>query len=772
MNIKTLATCGVFLSASLGWTPAALSQMTTPGYPEPVVQWGVQKGETCDHISKVLYGTAQYASLVQRYNRVACGRTTFLPEGLTLVLPASPTQLPDARVRSMHPDVKMRPAGGSWSSAAPGTPLFSNYNVNALEKANADIEFIDRSRILLGENTLVVIYGTAARSKVAQTPPPAVELNSGEIKAGLAALRGESVDVSLPEGSTVSASSRDAVIQRKGKRTTVAVFDGKANVRSGGQTVSVPKHFGTRFVGTETPSAPRPLPPAPLWADTETNSIVLAPKEGGVITASWKAEPSAVSYRFEVARDEQFRDLVVREEIPSKILAFRAENMPPGTYFLSVRAIDKEDYLGIAATAKVIRIISVQVDPGITNSKEIIANPYALISITPSPQLEMALDDGPFGPIWAALDLRRLKPSSIRFRPRGEKDAASIAIKYDKIEVQIAPDPPKDRKHLRVHLQFNGFSTIDIVKRVMPGLRALLPSGLVALPISVDNAGKAQIDIPLQSQDFGKIPLRIVDGYGSPLGTSEAHIPPPPTPKIQAPEPRRIGITAPLASLSPASSLIWWSPTPEDMAAFGTSIGFVKNGPDIDAADMSARVSGRISPRIGIDAQMGYAFQNAWPTDSAAWLGTRIQILSMHQWPIELGGALRLGLPVFENEAPLRIEPSFALGNAGTYWSWLGNLGLRAALTGNENAPHIPTIAPFTLVGGTVNVVSWLRLYGLLDTSLRIGQKSGSGFGGGFTMGAEAGESFFAGALGRVGLWEPSKDGSISAQIVLGYRSR
>ena len=35
----------------------------TPGYPEPVVQWGVQKGETCDDIAKALYGSARWAVL-------------------------------------------------------------------------------------------------------------------------------------------------------------------------------------------------------------------------------------------------------------------------------------------------------------------------------------------------------------------------------------------------------------------------------------------------------------------------------------------------------------------------------------------------------------------------------------------------------------------------------------------------------------------------------------------------------------------------------------
>lgn len=759
------------LAAAL-FTSHAYAEGPTPGYPEPVVQWGVQKGETCDHISKVLYGSSQYASLVQRYNRVACGRTVFLPEGLTLVLPASPTHLPDARVRSMRPDVMMRPSGGAWTKAAPGAPLFSNYNVNALEKANADIEFVDRSRILLGANTLVVIYGTAARSKVGKTTQPSVELNSGEIKAGLAALRGDSVDIAIEGGGSVSASSRDAVIARKGARTTVAVFDGKADVRSGGATISVPKHFGTRFVGAERPAPPRPLPPAPLWEDVDFSSVVLASPEGGQLNAAWKPEPSAVSYRFEVARDEDFHDIVVREEVPSRILAFRAEKMPPGAYFLSVRAIDKDDYLGIPATTRAIRIISVQVEPGQINTKEIVANPYALLSIAPSPGLEMALDDGPFGPVLAAIDLRRIRPANIRFRPRGTESSDAISIKYQKIEARVSAKPSPDKKYLRVEAQFDGFSTVAIEKRVAPSLRALLPSGLAAFPIAVNASGASHVDVPLKSQDFGQTSLRIVDAYGSLLASATADVPAPHAPVSAPEEPRRIGVTAPFVALAPGASLMWWSPTPETSVAFGTTFGFVKNGPGLDAADLSARISGRLSSRIGLDAALGYALENAWSTDSAAWIGARALLLSMEDHPIEFGAALRLGLPIFSGETPLRIEPSLATGKAGTYWSWLANLGVRLRAGPGEQAPHIPAAAPFTLVGGTVNVVSWLRLYGLLDGSLRFGQTQGGRFAGGFSLGAEAGQSFFVGALGRVGIWEPAESGAAWAQFVLGYRAR
>ncbi len=54
----------------------------TAGYPEPVVQWGVQKDETCEDIAKVMYGSAAHVPLIGRYNRVKSADETIQVLGL------------------------------------------------------------------------------------------------------------------------------------------------------------------------------------------------------------------------------------------------------------------------------------------------------------------------------------------------------------------------------------------------------------------------------------------------------------------------------------------------------------------------------------------------------------------------------------------------------------------------------------------------------------------------------------------------------------------
>jgi hypothetical protein len=160
-------------------------------------------------------------------------------------------------LRSLFPDVKARrPA-----ARRPGAPACrcTRTSVNTLDKARADILFVDRTRVVLAEHTLVIIYGTAKKTAVAKTPPT-VELDSGELQAGLAALRGKPVEVAL-QGGRVTAKSRDTSVRAKDKRATVSVFDGTASVASADKKVEVPQNHGTAFVRDKRQS-PRRCPGA------------------------------------------------------------------------------------------------------------------------------------------------------------------------------------------------------------------------------------------------------------------------------------------------------------------------------------------------------------------------------------------------------------------------------------------------------------------------------------------------------------------------------
>lgn len=769
-HVFAVATLG-FSALSVALPDGALAQpKATPDFPEPIVQWGVQRGDTCESIAKILYGSTQHAALVQRYNRVVCGRGTPLAEGMTLVLPASVTTLPDARLRSLRPDVRVRPGGGSWSPAAPGTPLYTNYNVNTLDKARADIEFIDRTRIFLASNTLVVIYGTASRTRVSKTPPPAVELDAGEIKAGLAALRGGgSVDIAVKGGGAISAASRDAVVERKGERTTVAVFDGKAQVKSGGKSVTVPEKYGTRFIGATPPVPPRPLPPPPAWEPGGSGAVVLASSEGGLLTSAWKPEPSAVHYRFEIARDPGFRDLVVREEVPATVRSMRAEKMPPGIYYLSVRAIDKEEYLGIASPMRSVRVVAAKVDAGSLGAAGIEASPYARLSFDPDPAVEMALDQGSFGPMPPSVDLLRRSPKSVRLRVKDGADAASgeieIPIQYKKAAARI--EATVEGSDIRSRISFEGLEGVHIAERVGPVLRVHGLEGARSVPVKpAANAMIAEARAPFP-ENVERARLDIIDRRGAILGTAEIRFPPPPPPpppEPPPPPPPRIGITAPLFAFA-GPNLPWWRPTSEN--AFALSVAGA-GSKDESAGDVSARASGAIG-RFGVDASFGYVFGSDKPENRTAWLGGQVRALRLDASAFELGFGLRAGIPVAGDE-PARIEPSIAIGGAAGEVTWLGNAGTRIRLSDSGGPSGVPAAQAFAILGASFDLFTWLRTHAELDGSLYFDEVVKTPAAGGVTVGMEAGRSFFGGISMRVSPHDGAGQRSVAGQLSLGFR--
>ncbi|WP_433934613.1 FecR domain-containing protein [Sorangium cellulosum] len=781
-------------ASHVGYVGAASGREPTPGYPEAVIQWGVQRGETCDDIAKVLYGSSSHVGLIQRYNRVACGPGATLAEGLTLVLPAEVTSIPDAKIRAMRPDVRARPAGGAWSPATPGMPLLANSSVNTLDEGRADIEFVDRTRVLLAPNTLVVIHGTASRTRVSKTPPAAVELSDGEVKAALAALRGQTVDVASGAG-RVSASSRDAVVQRRGERTTVAVFDGKADVTSGGLSVVVPKDHGTRFVGRAPPARPRPLPQPPEWASAEVAPIALAPAGLGVLSASWKPAPQAAGYRVEVARDPEFNDLVVREEVKPDVVSFRAEKMPAGAYFLRVRVIDREEYLGVGAVRR-FHLVAARAAGGVALSAgEIAASPYGIVELTPSPALELAMDGGPFGPVPERIDLLQRAPRELRLRERGGAASGavtSLPVRYTTVGAAIQASRAADGAALEARVELDGLEGIDVAQRVAPRLIAHLPGGVRSAALTGgDSVGALTARIPLppdatRPDEPLRVRLDVADGRGGVLGTREVDLPAAKVapPGATAPAPPALpvlGAYVPMLPVSAVADVLWLGPTPPAVVAAGAAASRAGDG---WVAAGQVRASGAIGP-LGLDVALRSSpAGDGEAAGSAGWLGARFRVVRLGRSAFELGPTLRLGVPLADAGPPVRIEPGVALGGAADRLTWVVNAGARirvaddggaaddGSAAGGEGGGELaaPPAQGFLVAGGTADAAPWLRLHGALDLHLVHRDGGANDVLGALSAGAEAGGALFGALSVRVSPWRGAGEGPVTAQIAVGLR--
>jgi hypothetical protein len=373
----------VFWFAGVMWwrAPAMAADPSGVGYPEPVVHWLVEPGETCADVAVALYESERHVTLIHRYNDVDC--TQPLPTARLLILPMNVTAPPVARLGSTRPVVRARPPEGSWVTANSGMTFNEGYGVNTLQRASAELLFRDSSRVLLQENTLVVIYDSAKRTLGNATPDGShVAVSEGELRAAVAPLRGVPVRVATEDGAKVELRGQDASVRRRSGRTAVSVFDGGARVTSAETAVDVPAEHGTTFYDRAPPWRPKPLPVAPEWVGGTGRLMSvrhLAPpgSSPGSVRLSWASVPAIVGYRVELARDVGFRDVWLREEIPARISSLQLTGLPPGAYYVRVQGVDEDGLLGMPSVPRAVWILGVWGDFVRAQNHELVHSAYA-----------------------------------------------------------------------------------------------------------------------------------------------------------------------------------------------------------------------------------------------------------------------------------------------------------------------------------------------------------------------------------------------------------
>ncbi len=752
----------------------------TPGYPERVIQWTVSEDETCGDIAVALYGAARHAHLIERYSGVQCrGGSLVLKTGMTLVVPAEVTSLATAHVQSVKPEVRAKPPGGGWETAAPGMSLHQRYSVNTREEARADIRFIDRTRIFLSERTLVVIYGTARQSQVARSKELTVELESGELQAGLAAIAGKQVEIGVAGGGQVSAASRDAVVRKNSekRRTTVSVFDGQANVHSGGARVTVPKDHGSAFVDQKAPSAPAPLPPPPSYREATSPIVVLAPTgQGGLIRGAWSEVPRASAYRVELSADPEFHEILVREEVGAEIRNFRAENMPVGRYYLRVRAIDVDDFLGIASVTRPVSVVAVRGGQGLGLSGELSVHRYQSVGFEVPKGMQVSLDDGPFLAAPKAIDFGIVTPQVLRFRGVGEEQELSVKVTYTTPEVGLVVVRLADGG-FEVSARFSGIEAEAVSSRVKPRARVIsavrggreLGVELPSAPFNPGDGGAFVARLPAMSADH--LALVLVDDRGRRLGEATWDAPGA-APLLQLVEPDpKLGVSLPLRPMHPALGTRLMSPARRAHAA--VSGGMTSGGVGQLWGEVSGSTGrGESWPQLGFDALLpsnALRDGDGERVDNAAWLGASLELFAPFEGDGSFGLGARVGVPT-DDRSHESAELALSLGHDVGKLYWLTNLGVRLPLV--EAYPH-GDMKAFWLFGAGYEVARLMRLYAQLDVQLLVGDEaevpSGLAPRGGLGAGVELGAELFVNLGARVA---PTSelDSPLLVQLGAGYR--
>jgi hypothetical protein len=431
--------------------------------------------------------------------------------------------------------------------------------------------------------------------------------------------------------------------------------------------------------------------------------------------------------------------------------------LPAGIYHVRVRAIDHEDFLGLAAARTISAVVaSFSGVQGSLEQGRIRATHYSQLKIEAPEGLEVAEQGREFRACPCLLDLSVTEPNALRFRTPGGGRVTSLPIEYRPLAAQVSARFGTAALG-EIDVEFSGFEGLSLDQLVRPRLRVHGAAGVQELPLTLrGKRGSVQV----ARADFSS-PMRVdvVDAQGFLLGATDVHAPVPVRVLV---DDQQVGPSAPFFSLSPWADVAPWSFAARPTGSLSLALA-VEGG--------EARALNRFQVRdsfkgLGVDAGFSspVLFGDQGGVADGAWLG--LSFAAFRPRPtLRLGPAFRLGVPL-EPGAAWRPELALGLELRRGRLGFSSDLGLRAAST--HAGQGVPMEQAYLLVQGSFDVGAHALLYGTLDLHTLAFDDRAAGRAG-LTLGAEIGSSVFVGAACRVSPWD-SGGGYLSGQISLGVR--
>ena len=249
-----------------------------------------------------------------------------------------------ARLTDVYRKVKDKRADWiAWGEARSGMPLEARHAVQTYARSGATIEFDDRSKATLGENSLMVIRGAeqeaspqAPRDRIVSLLVTAGELRATHApgEAGMEIITGAGTG-RIPK----EAPATDLKVSVNPDRTsTFSVYGGRAEVTEAGRTVHVNANQTVTVQAGLPPGDPQDLPGIPIPTEPSSGSVLAYRSVPPRVHMAWTTAERAETYRVDIARDRVFHDLVdVIDRLPDA--QFVHGNLSKGVYYWRVRAL-------------------------------------------------------------------------------------------------------------------------------------------------------------------------------------------------------------------------------------------------------------------------------------------------------------------------------------------------------------------------------------------------------------------------------------------------
>ncbi len=365
---------------------------------------------------------------------------------------AYPAGLSAAKIRLVRHQVEL--SGPERRAAKKNDLVLPGQKISTQSQSSAEVNFADGTRVLIGENSELSLYGVAPT-------PPAPPKKAKPIKPGnTTLLRGEvvlmvppSVVVAAappppvkgkvkaakkppppkPAATALVATSAGLVTATPGTQvrividltgvTRVAVYSGQATListRKGAKPILLNAGFGSSIENAKLgPKPPQQLLPPPQYSGVR--QFAFSSGEAVEIPGTYRLDnATATSWRVQIARDAAFDHLISDIRVASSETRLLPQRMAPGDYHVRVSALGSDGTEGMLSAPMRIRVARVILVPGTENRRASVA--------VEGKDLHCSLDGAPLQPLVEPLFLtparsHLLRCASVATNPRLEEIA-------------------------------------------------------------------------------------------------------------------------------------------------------------------------------------------------------------------------------------------------------------------------------------------------------------------------------------------------------------
>lgn len=247
-----------------------------------------------------------------------------------------------ARLADVQRDVKIRRADSvAWSNAQRGGAVQNEDSLQTFANSRARVDFTTDNKLTIGQNSLVVFRSNTA-DPFLQKRDPAVVVLQGELGGSV---NDDFGAFAVQIGSGVAILSADAetgapadfkLSVNPDNSTTIAMYSGKAAIDVNGKRYEIGARQALTVTEDGRTAGIRDVPGAPRVRAPQGNLVAKFRDLPPRVNFEWGSVNRAQTYRLEVARDADFEQIIVDENL--RDTTFTHGNLAEGNYYWRISA--------------------------------------------------------------------------------------------------------------------------------------------------------------------------------------------------------------------------------------------------------------------------------------------------------------------------------------------------------------------------------------------------------------------------------------------------